>query len=80
MTGASLEMMLRRHAADETAVLRLGTDTGELVITDPVNGQFTLRITQDVLGAPRARAIRPIQHHEPRRRLQVSGLDRNADQ
>ena len=49
MTGASLEMMLRRHAADETAVLRLGTDTGELVITDPVNGQFTLRITQDVL-------------------------------
>ena len=24
MTGASLEMMLRRHAADETAVLRLG--------------------------------------------------------
>ena len=29
MTGASLEMMLRRHAADETAVLRLGSDTGE---------------------------------------------------
>ena len=49
LTGASLEMMLRRHATDETAVLRFGTDTGELVLTDPVNGQFTLRISQDIL-------------------------------
>ncbi len=49
MTGMALEMMLRRHATDETAVLRLGTDTGEIVLTDPVNGQFTLRITQDTL-------------------------------
>lgn len=49
MRGVSLEMMLRRHAADETALLRLATDTGELVLVDPVNGQFTLRITQDTL-------------------------------
>jgi hypothetical protein len=49
LTGTSLEMMLRRHASDETAVLRLGTDTGEIVLTDPVNGQFTVRIAQDTL-------------------------------
>ena len=49
ITGATLEMMLRRHATDETAVLRLGTDTGEFVLTDPVNGQFTLRISQVTL-------------------------------
>jgi hypothetical protein len=49
MTGISLEMMLRRHASDEAAVLRLGTDTGEIVVTDPINGAFTVRITQDAL-------------------------------
>jgi hypothetical protein len=49
MTGAALEMMLRRHAADDTAVLRLATDSGEFVLTDPINGYFTLKITQAVL-------------------------------
>ena len=49
MTGMSLEMMLRRNAEDETAVLRLATDSGELVLTDPLAGTFTLRITQDLL-------------------------------
>jgi hypothetical protein len=49
MTGGTLEMMLRRHAQDEAAVLRLGTDTGEIVLTDAVNGQFTVRIAQDRL-------------------------------
>jgi hypothetical protein len=46
MTGASLEMMLRRHAEDETALLRLGTDTGEFVVVDAVNGKFSLLIRQ----------------------------------
>jgi hypothetical protein len=49
ITGASLEMMLRRHAEDAEALLRLGTDTGEMVLTDPVNGLFTVLIRQDVL-------------------------------
>jgi hypothetical protein len=49
LTGSALEMMLRWNAADETAVLRLGTDTGEFVLTDPVNGIFTLLISQPVL-------------------------------
>jgi hypothetical protein len=49
ITGASLEMMLRRHAADDTAVLRLATDTGDFVLTDPGNGFFTLRVNQPVL-------------------------------
>ena len=40
MTGASLLMMLRRRASDETALLRISTDTGEMVLTDPLNGLF----------------------------------------
>lgn len=53
MSGMSLEMMLRRHATDDTAVLRLATNTGEIVITNPPAGQFTVRIAQatlEVLG------------------------------
>jgi hypothetical protein len=49
ITGAEMEMMLRRHAPDVAAVLRLGTDTGEIVLVDPVNGKFTVLIKQDVL-------------------------------
>lgn len=49
MTGAELEMMLRRHAEDVEALLRLGTDTGEIFITDHVNGYFTVMITHDEL-------------------------------
>jgi hypothetical protein len=49
MTGGTLEMMLRHDAADVTAVLRLGTDTGEFQITDPVNGMFSLFISQATL-------------------------------
>lgn len=49
MTGGTMEMMLRRHAEDATAVLRLATDTGELKIINAVAGQFTLLITQDTL-------------------------------
>lgn len=46
ITGASMVMMLRRHAADDTAMMRLGTDTGEIVITDAANGLFSIRIAQ----------------------------------
>jgi hypothetical protein len=49
ISGASLEMMLRRNAADVDAVLRLGTDTGEIVLTDPVHGFFTVMIRQGTL-------------------------------
>lgn len=49
MTAGTMEMMLRRHAPDNTAVLRLATDTGEIVLVDAVNGQFTVRIAQDTL-------------------------------
>lgn len=50
MTGMALEMMLRRRAEDVTAVLRLATDTREIVLTDPVNGKFTVLILQDTLA------------------------------
>ena len=50
ITGAALEMMLRANAADATAYLRLGTDTGEMVITDPVNGLFSVFISQTTLA------------------------------
>jgi hypothetical protein len=49
LTGSTMEMMLRRHAQDEAAVLRLATDTGEIVIIDPPGGQFTLLIRQGSL-------------------------------
>lgn len=49
LSGATMEMMLRRHAADATAMLRLGTDTGEIVLTSPGSGQFSVKITQDML-------------------------------
>jgi hypothetical protein len=46
ISGASMEMMLRRHAADVEALLRLATDTGEIAIIDAVNGKFTVLIKQ----------------------------------
>jgi hypothetical protein len=46
LTGASLEMMLRRRAADVAALLRLGTDTGEIALIDPPFGRFTVMIRQ----------------------------------
>jgi hypothetical protein len=46
MTGGTMEMMLRRHASDQSALLRLATDTGEIVITDPPNGAFTVLMSQ----------------------------------
>jgi hypothetical protein len=49
LTGATMWMMLRRHASDNTAELRLGTDTGEIVLVDAVNGLFSVRIMQDTL-------------------------------
>jgi hypothetical protein len=49
LTGGTMVMMLRRHAADQAAVLRLGSDTQEIKFTDPVNGAFTVRIAQGTL-------------------------------
>jgi hypothetical protein len=46
MTGASLRMMLRRHAEDVTALLKLTTPSSGLTIDDPTNGRFTVTITQ----------------------------------
>jgi hypothetical protein len=49
ISGASMEMMLRRHAEDTEVVLRLGSNTGEIVLTDPANGFFTVLISQSSL-------------------------------
>jgi hypothetical protein len=49
ITGALMWMMLRRHAKDEAAVLRLGTDTGEITLVDAPNGKFSVYIAQDEL-------------------------------
>lgn len=49
LTGVSMVMMLRRRAADEAAMLRLGTDTGEISLVDPANGIFLIFIAQPVL-------------------------------
>lgn len=49
LTGGTMEMMLRRHATDVAVLMRLATDTGEIVILDPVGGTFTVRIEQERL-------------------------------
>jgi hypothetical protein len=46
LTGGTMEMMLRRRAEDQVAVMRLGTDTGEIAVTDATGGKFTVRIAQ----------------------------------
>ena len=46
ISGVTLHMMLRRHASDDTALLRLATDTGEIVLVDPVQGKFSVRVAQ----------------------------------
>lgn len=49
ITGGTMEMMLRHHAEDVEALLRLATDTGEIVLTNAATGSFTILIRQDVL-------------------------------
>ena len=49
ITGAFFVMMLRRHAKDEAAQLRLGSDTGEIVVIDGANGKFSVYIAQATL-------------------------------
>jgi hypothetical protein len=50
LTGATeMVMKVRRQADDALALLELSTDTGEIAIYDPVNGLFTIFITQSVL-------------------------------
>ena len=46
ITGASMVMMLRRNAKDETALMKLSTSTGEIVIIDGPVGKFSVRIAQ----------------------------------
>lgn len=46
LSGNQLLMMIRRQATDVEAALRLSTATGELPITDPEAGAFTLIIRQ----------------------------------
>jgi hypothetical protein len=47
--GMLMEMMLRRHASDVASVLRLGSDTGEIVFLDMGAGKFSVRIPQATL-------------------------------
>jgi hypothetical protein len=49
ITGADLYMKVRRLATDSIAVLEISTDTGEIGITDSVNGLFSVMISQQVL-------------------------------
>lgn len=49
ITGAHFVMMLRRHAKDEAAQLRLSTDSGEIVIVDGAAGKFSVYIAQSTL-------------------------------
>jgi hypothetical protein len=46
LTGNTMKMGIRVNAADVTEELLLTTQNGGLTITDPVNGLFTVLITQ----------------------------------
>jgi len=46
ITGGTMHMMLRRRAEDDVALMRLGTNTGEIVLVDPAQGKFSVRIAQ----------------------------------
>jgi hypothetical protein len=49
LVGNTLRMGVRRHAEDVSEDMLLTTENGALVIIDPVNGIFTVRITQGQL-------------------------------
>lgn len=44
IVGGSLEMMLRRRAEDEAAMLRLSTANGEIALVDAAAGKFSILI------------------------------------
>jgi hypothetical protein len=44
IVGGTLEMMLRRHAEDEAALLRLSTEMGEIALVDAAAGKFSIMI------------------------------------
>ena len=46
LTGNTMRMGIRHHAADVTEEMLLTTENGGLTITDAVNGKFTVHITQ----------------------------------
>jgi hypothetical protein len=51
LTGYTMQMGIRQNATDITEEMLLTTANGGLAITDPVNGAFTVLITQAQLVA-----------------------------
>jgi hypothetical protein len=49
LTGSTLRMGVRHRAGDATEEILLTTENGALTINDPINGKFTLWITQKQL-------------------------------
>ncbi|MEY9404450.1 hypothetical protein ABIA00_002455 [Bradyrhizobium ottawaense] len=49
LTGSTMKMGIRRHAADVAEEMLLTTENGGLTITDAVNGKFTVLIKQSQL-------------------------------
>ena len=49
MTGAQLDMKLRRNVEDATVFVELSTATGEIVLVNPIGGVFTIKIVKETL-------------------------------
>jgi|SRR6185369_17595265 hypothetical protein len=49
LTGNKMHMGIRKHAEDVTEFLLLTTENGGIIITDALNGKFTVWIKQDQL-------------------------------
>jgi hypothetical protein len=54
LTGMALRMMVRRHAADATALIELSTANGLIEITDAPNGKFQITIPLSALSTLQA--------------------------
>lgn len=51
LTGAEARMQVRGHVGDETPILELNDTNGRLVMTDPVNGEITLLVSNEDTAA-----------------------------
>jgi hypothetical protein len=49
LTGATMDMKLRRHVEDATVFLDLSTANGDIVLVDPLSGVFTIFIEMEIL-------------------------------
>jgi hypothetical protein len=69
LTDSVMWMTARKHASDATATFQVSTEDGNIVLTEPVNGKFTVLLSQALLLE-----ISPGEYVQSLIREQVGGL------